>query len=69
MVELVDDLTGQVLQGDEVEDVVVDVEVILDLDRRPVVVAVDTLALVTCVGDEVARAEDQVILGDTHLVS
>ncbi len=69
VVELVDDGPGQILQGDEVEDVMVDVQVILDLDRRPVIVAVDALALVTRVGDEVARAEDQVILGDSHLVT
>jgi len=58
MIDLVDDAAGQVLQRDEIEDVVILVEVVFHLDGRPVVVAVDPLALVSGVGDEVPRAED-----------
>ena len=43
------------------------VEVAFDLDRRPIVVAVDPLALIALIGDEMARAEDQVVLGDADL--
>ena len=69
VVELVDDPAGQVLERDEVEDVMVLVELVFHLDGRPIVMAVDSLALAAGVGDEVARAEDQVILGDTDLVT
>ena len=69
MVELVGDGAGEVPQGDEVEDVMVLVQVVLDLDGRPVVVAVDPLALVAREGDEVARAEDEVVLVDADLVA
>ena len=46
MVEFVGDFLGALLQGDEVEDVVVLVERALDLDGGAVVVAVQPLALV-----------------------
>ena len=57
----------RLLQGDEVEDVVVLVELALDLDGGAVVVAVQPLALVALVADEVAGAEDEVVLGDADL--
>ncbi len=63
MVELIRDRAGQVLESDEVDHVVVLVKIVLDLDRRPVVVAVETLAMVAVIGDEMPGAEDQVILG------
>src|SRR5262249_37023161 len=58
---------GVALQGDEVEDVVVVVEGALDLDGGAVVVAVEALALVALVADEVAGAEDEVVLDDADL--
>ena len=67
VVQLVDDRLRQVLERDEVDDVVVLVEVALDLDGRPIVMAVDPLALIALIGDEVARAEDEVVLGDPDL--
>jgi hypothetical protein len=69
VVELARDVAGDVAQGDEVEDVMVLVQVVLDLDRRPVVVAVDPLALVAREGDEVARAEDEFVLLHADLVA
>ena len=44
------------LQGDEVEDVVVRVQLALDLDGGAVVVAVQPFALVAFVADEVAAS-------------
>src|SRR5438270_369602 len=45
------------------------VEISFDFHGRSVVVPVEALALVALVADEVSRAEDQVVLGDAHLVS
>ncbi len=42
MIELVGDRPGHVLERDEIDHVVVRVEVPLDLDRRAVVVAVQS---------------------------
>jgi hypothetical protein len=69
VVEFVDDRSSQTQQGNEVENVVIPVEVVLDLNRDPIVVPVDSLALVTVVSDEVPRAEHQIILGHTDLVT
>ena len=63
VVDLVDDAAGQVLQRDEVEDVVVLVELAFDLHGGTIVVAVEPLALVPFVADEVAGAEHQMVLG------
>ena len=54
------------LEPREVEHVRVLVERALERDRRPVVVAVERLALVPVVGDEVPGAEDRVVLLDPH---
>src|SRR5262245_47332647 len=69
MIEFVCDLLGARLQGDEVEDVEVLVQWSLDLDGGAVVVPVQTLALVPRVRDEMTAAEDEVVLGDAHLVA
>ena len=69
MIELVDDRPRHVLERDEVDDVVVRVQVSLNLDGRPVVVAVQPLAVVAVIRDEVSRTEHQVILGDADLVA
>ena len=68
MIEFIGDGLGAVLQGDEVEDVVVGVQLALDLDGGAVVVAVQPFALVALVADEVAGAEDEMVLGDADLV-
>jgi hypothetical protein len=67
MIELVGDRAGHVLERDEINDVVVFVEIIFDLDRRAVVVAMQPLTAITFVSDEMPRAEHQVILGNPDL--
>src|SRR5262249_2150196 len=67
MIQLVDDRLRQVLQRDEIDDVVVLVEVAFHFDGRPIVMAVDPLALVALIGDKVPRAEDEIVLGHTDL--
>jgi len=62
VVELADQAAGQVAQGDEVDDVMVFVERVLHLDRHPVIVAVQALAGVAVERDEVAGAEDELVL-------
>src|SRR5205823_518995 len=59
------DLLRPLLQCDEVEDVMVPVvERGLDFDLGPVVVAVQSFALVAGERDEVAAGEDEVVLRD-----
>src|SRR5581483_560738 len=53
MVQLVRDGFGAMLQGDEIENVLVFVQFALDLNGGAVVVAVQALALVALVADEV----------------
>src|SRR5262249_45462925 len=55
------------LQGDEIEHVLVLVEFALDLDGGAVIVAVQPLALVALVADEVPGAENQVVFRDADL--
>jgi hypothetical protein len=69
VVQLVDDRLRQVLEGNEVDDVVILVKVPLDLDGRPVIVAVNPLALIALIRDEMTRAEDEVVLRDADLES
>ena len=64
VVEFVRDFLRALLEGDEVEDVVVLLEHALDFDGGAVVVAVEPLALVAAVADEVPAAEHQVVFGD-----
>src|SRR5262249_39282677 len=67
VIQLVGNCLGAVLQRDEVEYVIVLVQRPLDLDGDAVVVAMQALALVAFVADEVPRAEDEVVLADTHV--
>ena len=69
MVEAVSDGLRQPFQSDEVEQIMVVVEVAVQLDGGAVVVAVQPFALAAVVGDEVAGAEDQVVLGDADGVA
>ena len=64
MVELVGDGPGHVLESDEVDHIMIDIEVAFDLDGGPVIVAVDPLAVIAVVGDEMPGAEHQVVFGD-----
>ncbi len=64
VVEFIGDRLGPVLERNEIEDVAVIVELALNFDGGAVVVAVQAFTLVTFVADEVAGAEDQVVLGD-----
>ena len=57
VIEGVDDFLQGVAQGDEVDDVVVLVERAVDLGVDVVVVAVNRLANVAGVGDEMGGAE------------
>src|SRR5262249_5326315 len=64
VVQLVGELAHDVLEGDEVEDVVVLVEWAFDLGGHAIVMAVQALALAAVVRDEMPGAKDQVVLGD-----
>ena len=66
MVQAVDDGLERALEPGEVEHVGVLVERALERGRHPVVVAVERLALVPVVGDEVPGAEHRVVLLDPH---
>ncbi len=67
MVEPVDDRLGHVLQCDEVDHIVILIQVAFGLDGCTVIVAVESLALIALVRDEMPRAEDQVVLRDPDL--
>ncbi len=69
MVEFVGDELGPLLQRDEIEYVIILVQDAFDLDRGPVVVAMQPFALVAFVADEVAGAKDEIVLADTNLIS
>jgi hypothetical protein len=69
VVQFVGDGLGAMLESDEVENVMVDVQVPLDLDGGAVVVAVQPLAPVPLVADEMPAAKDQVVLGDADFVA
>jgi hypothetical protein len=66
VVKLIRDQASQVLESDEVDHVVILVELVLHLDRRPVIVAVEPLAVITVIGDEMASTEDEVVLGYSY---
>jgi hypothetical protein len=67
MIQLIDDRPGHVLEGDEVDYVVVLVKSAFHLDRGSVIVTVNPLATISVIGDEMTRAEDQIILGHPNL--
>lgn len=61
VIEFVDDLAGEVFEQDEIGDVMILVEFVFDLDRRPVIMAVESFATVSRICDEMTRAEDKII--------
>ena len=70
MIELVDDLFRVLFQSDEIENVPASrIEIGLDLDGGPVVVAVEPLAAVPFIADEVAAREDEMVLRHADLES
>src|SRR5262249_44052576 len=69
VVKLGSDRLGQISECQEVEDVLILVQVVLDLDGRPVVMAMDPFAVIAGKCDEMTRTEDQAILGNTDKVA
>ena len=66
MVELVGDDASHILESDEVDHVVIGIELAFDLDGRAIVMAVDSLAVIPVVRDEMPGAKDQVVFGDVN---
>ena len=69
VIQLDDDRSQGVAQREEVDDVMVLVERSLDLGRHAIIMPVQPLAGIAVEGDEVAGAEDQVILLDADVVA
>lgn len=65
VVEGIRQLAHDVLEGDEIENVIVLVERGFDFHGHAIVVAVQALTIVAAVRDEMPGTEDQVIFGDT----
>jgi hypothetical protein len=66
MIKLVGNDASHILESDEVDHVVIGIKVAFDLDGGAIVMAVDSLAVIAVVRDEMPGAKDQVILGDVN---
>src|SRR5262249_8141756 len=69
MVQLVGNGLGAVLQGNEVEDVLVLIQFAFDFNGGPVIVAVQSFAPVAFLADKMAAAKDEVVFGDPDFVA
>ena len=69
MVERIGDGFRVLFQGDEIEDVLVRIQFSVHLDGHAVIVTMQPFAILAVVGDEMAGAEDQIVLGDADGVS
>jgi hypothetical protein len=67
VIQLIGDAPGPLLESAEIEDVIIIVQLSLDFDGRPVVVAMKPFAPVALVTDEMSSRKHQVILGDVDL--
>src|SRR5262249_691292 len=67
MVQFVGDGFGEMLESDEIENVIILIQGPLDLNGGPVVMAMKALTFIAFIADEVARTEDQMVLGDADL--
>ena len=68
VVELIGDRTRQVFEGDEVENIMVDIKCVFHLDGNPVIMPVDSFTLIIQISDEVSRAEDEVVFTHANFV-
>jgi hypothetical protein len=69
MVEFIRDRLGEPFQRNEIEQIVVFIQVAFDFHRSAIVVAVQPLALVAFVADEVSAAEYELIFRDPDVIA
>jgi hypothetical protein len=68
VIQLVEYPAQRVSKSDEIDDILVFVERTVHVGRYAVIVAVETLAYVAAIRDEMRRAEDQVFFIKSHPV-